>query len=154
MSTSIKYKKTKLYTLILIVSLILLIGFIIYYCSLYLKISKVSKISKNILTVYDIQKLYASNTNKNLPKIVSETGNVANILGVISIPKLHLRMPILSECTDEFLKIAPGKFYGNSLNSAGNFCIAGHNYNNNEFFSNLDDLENGDIILLYTLDRF
>ena len=55
-------------------------------------------------------------------------------------------------CRDELLKIAPCRFYGNNLNKVGNVCIAGHNYDNGEFFSNLDQLELGDIIDIYEED--
>ncbi len=35
----------------------------------------------------------------------------------------------------------------------GNFCIAGHNYNNYQFFSRLKKLNIGDVIDIYDLKR-
>lgn len=35
----------------------------------------------------------------------------------------------------------------------GNLCIAGHNYNNYQFFSRLKKLNIGDIIYIYDLSR-
>ncbi|MBO5479456.1 MAG: sortase [Clostridia bacterium] len=35
----------------------------------------------------------------------------------------------------------------------GNLCIAGHNYNNYQFFSRLKKLKVGDIIYIYDLSR-
>ena len=40
------------------------------------------------------------------------------------------------------------KFYGPNPNEIGNLCIAGHNYNNNSFFSNLNKLKIGDSIFI------
>ena len=44
------------------------------------------------------------------------------------------------------MKISPTKFWGADPNEVGNFCIVGHNYRNNRFFSKVPSLENGDII--------
>lgn len=84
--------------------------------------------------------------------LFQKVGDIAEILGIIEIDRLNLKLPILSKTTDEFLEIAPCKFYGNILNGYGNFCIAGHNFNNNEFFSNLETLEIGNNIKLYNLN--
>ena len=84
--------------------------------------------------------------------LFQKVGDIAEILGIIEIDRLNLKLPILSKTTDEFLEIAPCKFYGNILNGYGNFCIAGHNFNNNEFFSNLKTLEIGNNIKLYNLN--
>lgn len=143
----------KLYKLLFIFFLIILVAFLFYYGFLYFRILKKGQISKNILEVYDIQQLYASNTPVTLPNIVLENGQSTDILGVIQIEKIGLRYPILAITTDDFLKIAPCKFYGNELNGYGNFCIAGHNYDNDELFSNLKLLEVGDVIKTYNLNR-
>ena len=47
---------------------------------------------------------------------------------------------------DELLKISPCKFWGPNPNEVGNFCIVGHNYRSDKFFSNVPELEDGDII--------
>ena len=44
------------------------------------------------------------------------------------------------------MRIAPTKFYGCNPNQVGNFCIVGHNNHNNNQFSKLDELENGDAV--------
>ncbi len=146
----IKIKKNT-YKYIFIFAIFFLIAFISYYLWHYFKISKKENISNRILKVYDIQKLYAENKSIEIPSVISETGDVAEILGIIEIDKIYLRYPILSKTTDEFLEIAPCKFAGNTLNGYGNFCIAGHNFDNDTFFSNLNRLEIGDTIRLYSL---
>ena len=40
-----------------------------------------------------------------------------------------------------------------SLNEYTNICIIGHNYFDNRFFSNLNKLEVGDIIVMYDLEN-
>ena len=67
-------------------------------------------------------------------------------IATISIPKINVNYPILSETTTELLKISPCKFWGADPNQVGNFCIVGHNYRNSKFFSKVPTLENGDII--------
>ena len=146
-------KKKRLYKFLFFFSVVISIIFIGYYIVLFLKLRKVQNISKNILSVYNIQKLYSNNSSMVFPNIISESGDIAQVLGIIQIDKINLRLPILSKCTDEFLKIAPCKFYGNSLESYGNFCIAGHNFDNGEFFSNLKLLNYGDIINIYPIMR-
>lgn len=145
-------KKKKIYKSLFIFSLFALIIFISYYMFLYFRLLKKAKVSKNILGVYDIQRLYSINAPVVLPNVILENGESADVLGVIQIEKINLRYPILSKTTDDFLEIAPCKFYGGNLNDYGNFCITGHNYDNNELFSNLKFLEINDIIKVYNLD--
>jgi len=146
------HHKIKTYKSLFIFSCISLLIFLGYYIFSYFKILKHEKLSKNILEVYDIQQLYSSNTPTELPNIILENGEATNILGIIQIDKINLRYPILAKTTDDFLEIAPCKFYGNELNGYGNFCIAGHNYDNNQLFSNLRLLETDDIVSIYNLD--
>ncbi len=88
----------------------------------------------------------------NIPdeqKVVANDGTVYYTIGQIYIPSINCKYPILAseeESYDTLLKIAPCKFHGANPNEIGNFCIVGHNYKNSQFFSNVPDLENGDII--------
>lgn len=73
-------------------------------------------------------------------------------IATIQIPKINLIYPVLDGLTDsveeteDLLKISPTKFWGADPNEVGNFCIVGHNYRNNRFFSKVPNLEVGDII--------
>lgn len=70
----------------------------------------------------------------------------------INIPKIDCNYGVY--CTiggkytwsDELLKLSPCYYHGAEPNKVGNFCIAGHNYRNQKFFSKVPTLENGDII--------
>jgi len=77
---------------------------------------------------------------------ITSSGHTYYTIGVINIPKIGVNYPILSETSVASLKIAPGKFWGPDPNQEGNLCIAGHNYRNNQFFSKVPNLQNGDTI--------
>ena len=70
---------------------------------------------------------------------------------MVKIPKINVNYPILSETSDALLKIAPCKFWGPNPNEVGNFCIVGHNYRNNRFFSKVPKLDIGDSIEIMDL---
>ncbi|MBR3697303.1 MAG: sortase [Clostridia bacterium] len=65
-----------------------------------------------------------------------------DVLGELTIEKINLKNYILDSTETSAMDKAPIKLYGNTLNQEGNFCIAGHNYD--EIFARLKDLEVGD----------
>lgn len=65
-----------------------------------------------------------------------------DILGQIVIEKLELEQYILDSTENDAMEKYPVKLYGEELNKEGNFCIAGHNYN--EIFARLNELVVGD----------
>ncbi len=71
------------------------------------------------------------------------------IIGEINIPILNISYPIFSMLDDKTLKISPCVFHGKMPPEKDNLCIAGHNYNNNQFFSNIYKLKEGDKIYIY-----
>ena len=74
------------------------------------------------------------------------------VIGKIEIPKLNLEKYILSETSQQALKVAVTKTAGPRVNEIGNLCIAGHNYT--QTFGRLKELEKGDILILTdTYDR-
>lgn len=76
----------------------------------------------------------------------TKSGTTYSTVAIVNIPKIGVNYPVLSEATDELLKIAPNKFWGPNPNEVGNFCIVAHNYRNSKFFSKVPTLVNGDII--------
>ena len=77
---------------------------------------------------------------------VTSSGQEYYAIATIYIPSIDCNYPILNTWSDELLKISPCYYHGASPNQVGNFCIVGHNYRSNKFFSNVPDLEIGDII--------
>ena len=129
----------RLQFVISIIIIIVIISFSIYY--IY-SINNKEKMSKKLIGNYNIYKLYA-----NVEKEQEFPEN--NLFGIIEIPKINLYYPVLSNLTEENLKVSPCKFYGTTLNDNTNICIAGHNYNNDLFFSKINLLELNDEIYIY-----
>ena len=73
-------------------------------------------------------------------------GNEYSIVGVVNIPKINSKYPIIAETTDKLMKISVCKFWGANPNEIGNFCIIGHNYKNSKFFSKVPTMVVGDIV--------
>lgn len=76
-------------------------------------------------------------------------------VAVVTIPKINVEYPVFSVTTDSILKISPTRLWGkkedqgvNDANMVGNFCIVGHNYHDTRFFSQVPNLEIGDILYL------
>ncbi|MGN1298609.1 MAG: sortase [Candidatus Scatovivens sp.] len=75
-------------------------------------------------------------------------GEEYRVIGKIGIPKINVYSPVIYETTEELMKIAPTKLCGPNPNEIGNLCIIGHNYRNDQFFSNLSKLEIDDEIVI------
>ena len=68
-------------------------------------------------------------------------GKQYEYIGIVNIPKLNITYPILSNTTDELMKVAPCKFHGSNPNEVGNLCIIAHNYRRKGvFFSDVPTL--------------
>ena len=143
-----KNLKIQLYFSILLI--LFIIGTFIYKS---IKISKQEKYSKQILENYNIIRIYSNLSSINTETDSSSsknniTSDKQNILGTISIPKLNIQYPVFSNFDNELLKISPCRFFGPNVGENGNICIAGHNYDNNKFFSNITFLNVNDEIHL------
>ena len=128
-------------TFSIFVTIIVIIVFIFYYISAKQK----EKLSLAIVDNYNIYRLYSNNIHYTTS--IETTNN--SIFGIIEIPKIDIYYPIFSNLDEKLLQISPCKFYGNSLTECDNICIAGHNYNNSMFFSNLSKMDYNDKIYLY-----
>jgi len=94
--------------------------------------------------ITDVNMMSGSTTNtKTLPQYKG-----FDVVGTIEIPQIDLKYPILSKVTTKSLNTSVAKIYGGSLNNTGNVVIAGHNYRNGTFFSNLYKLSEGDRIYI------
>lgn len=72
-----------------------------------------------------------------------------DVLGKIVLDKIKIEQYILDTNDDAALELGTTKFYGPNLNEPGNFCIAGHNYD--EIFGFLANLEIDDTF--YIIDK-
>ena len=74
--------------------------------------------------------------------------NGYNYIGVLSIPTLSIELPVLSECDEVLLKIAPCRDYGDV--TTDNLVIAAHNYKNH--FGRLGQLTSGNEVTFTEMD--
>lgn len=81
----------------------------------------------------------------------AENGETYYISAILNIPSLEINYPVLSESSDELLKISLNKFWGPEANEVGNYVIVGHNYKNKTFFGKLPGIEEGAIVELTDL---
>ena len=145
-----KKENKKIFKVQFVISIAIIIFAICFFIYYLYSLKTSEKFSKKIISNYNISTLY-SNTGKNI-----ETENLAenSIFGIIEIPKINIYYPVFSYLSEENLKVSPCKLYGTNLNENTNICIAGHNYNNDMFFSNIDKLQNGDEIYIYNNNGF
>lgn len=136
----------------IVITILLLLGFILIQSKNEkdIETSQITEITtqeKN--EVKEIEKAKEETTNIPIKeKIMPEEIKGYTVLGTIQIPKIELETYILSETTTKSLNISVTKLCGPDINEIGNFCITGHNYNNNKMFGKIKKLEKGDTIIL------
>lgn len=64
------------------------------------------------------------------------------------IPKINLETYVFKKYDEEAMWICPTKYYGPEPNEIGNYVIAAHNYEKENMFNHIIDLEKGDKIYL------
>lgn len=90
------------------------------------------------------------NNEQNTEKLIKLDGY--DVEGIIEIPKIDIKYPIVSTTSDEAMKIAITKFWGDGINEIGNYCMAGHNYKNGTMFGKTKYLNIGDTIKMTDLN--
>ena len=95
--------------------------------------------TNNLLEEEDKNAIYSG-------QYTAPNGNSYSIIGMINVPKVNIKYPIISETTDELMKVSVCKFWGPDANEIGNLCIIGHNYKNSKFFSKLTQTVCGDTV--------
>lgn len=79
---------------------------------------------------------------------ITSTGAQYTTESILDIPSLGIHYPVISEQSDELLKISLNKYWGPKPNEIGNYCVVGHNYKNGKMFGKLNQIQNGDIVTL------
>lgn len=148
--------KSLFFKIILYFSLIGMFIFSLLFVLYVYNISKINESSKSIADSFSLSYLYSNNPSYSISTntLDNSTSTSFNnfVIGIIKIDKLKLDYPILSEESEELLKIAPCRFAGPMPNEIGNLCIAGHNYIDNTFFARISSLTFGDEIKIYGID--
>lgn len=159
-------KKKKIYQFAFLISIICIFLLSSYYIYAEYDRNKSEEVSQEILAGIDDttvneddnllrvaleadgqeQEVIIEENNEN--KHVTQSGQSYTTEAVLNIPSLGINYPILSETSEELLKISLNKFWGPSPNEVGNYCIVGHNYKNKKMFGKLSSIKNGDIVEL------
>lgn len=95
----------------------------------------------NLDVVYE-QMIKNQNVMKEpLPSVPTVEVNHYTYAGLLSIPSLGLKLPVLEKYRYRDLNVAPCRYYGST---SGHFIIAGHNYRSH--FGRLSELKKGDVV--------
>lgn len=153
-SRSKQKKRLSFFRIQFYVSLILCVACLVCFSFYSFLLKEKEKQSKQLLDSFQIRTLYGSNNSYTASPLIQQDDlkeETPFVIGIIEIDKLRLHYPILSETSDELLKISPCRFAGPLPNQIGNLCIAAHNYVDNKFFSRIHELDSGDVIRIYDL---
>ena len=85
-------------------------------------------------------------TQASTVEYTTSNGTSYKIEAVVSIPSLDINYPVISDTSEELLKISVNKYWGPAPNQVGNYCIVGHNYKSKKMFGRLEEISNDDII--------
>lgn len=105
----------------------------------------------------DITKLLQPQVEENTsqePTIVesiAEDGTKYYSEAILRIESLGIEYPVLSDWSEELLKISLNKLHGPNPNQIGNYVIIGHNYKSGKMFGKLKQIDIGDTFTLEDL---
>lgn len=139
----------KIYNLIiamLIVALIIVVTMIIIrYGGNYLNEKDVSA---SLTTIEEELNKEETLQSVSLPELEFKGYKVE---GIIEIPKINIKYPIIDHTNEETMKVCITKFWGPQANEIGNYTIAGHNNKDGTMFGKTKYLQIGDRIKLTNL---
>ena len=100
-----------------------------------------------------IQPIVEEPENEEPPvrEVTTSDGQNYETEAVLTIPKLGISYPVLTEESEELLKVSLCKYWGPNPNEVGNYCVVGHNYKNGTMFGKLSMTSVGDEITLKDL---
>lgn len=96
----------------------------------------------------EVNALQADPAENTALSATPETAQKGNFLGVLTIPALDLELPVYATCDDALMKDTVCRYSG--AVDTENLVIAGHNYRRH--FGKLSDLQQGDEVMLKTMD--
>ena len=165
-------RKRKLYKIVFFISIFLVCLLSSYYIYAEYDRNKSEEVSQALLSEVKSDETAKQSTDNDAIIIVLNEDEAANqaeeptnevvssTIGditytteaIISIPKIGITYPVLSETSDALLEISVNRYWPEhdkmKPNEVGNYCIVGHNYRNGKMFGRLAELENGDIVEL------
>lgn len=142
-------KKKKVYDVLLV---IFIIAAIIVGTLIVIKYGK-NRINENEIaaSLEELNQKFANLSGGNQEETIDQYYKDYHIEGIIEIPKIEIKYPILETTNDDSMKISITKFFGPNVNDIGNFTMAGHNNRDGTMFGKTKRLEIGDIIKMTDL---
>ena len=139
----------KVYNLIiavLIVALIVVVAMIVIrYGGNYLNEKEVSA---SLETIEEELNKEETQQSESLPELEFKGYKIE---GIIEIPKINIKYPIIDHTSEETMKVSITKFWGPQANEIGNYTVAGHNNKDGTMFGKTKYLQIGDKIKLTNL---
>ena len=139
----------KVYNLIiavLIVALIVVVAMIgIRYGGNYLNEKEVSA---SLETIEEELNKEETQQSESLPELEFKGYKIE---GIIEVPKINIKYPIIDHTNEETMKVSITKFWGPQANEIGNYTVAGHNNKDGTMFGKTKYLQIGDKIKLTNL---
>lgn len=89
-----------------------------------------------------------TNQQPSTTQYTTTNGIDYTVEAIIRIPRLEINYPVISDTSEELLKISINKYWGPAPNQVGNYCVVGHNYKNKKMFGRLSEAVSGDIVEL------
>lgn len=132
--------------LLLILTVIVIISIIIIRIN---QNKKAMNVTAEVVNV--VEKLQQENSEEAKQQLLETTIEGYKIEGIIEIPSIGLKYPIIDKTTDKTMKVSVTKFFGSNINEIGNYTIAGHNNLDGTMFGKVKKLKKGDIIKLTSL---
>lgn len=141
-------RKNIIYTslILILIIIICIIGFYLY--------SEITNEEDNILDTMvenkpeQLNEIESDDTDELVVKESIIDGKTYETIAILYIPTLDIQYPVLSSTSKELLKISLNKYWGPNPNKVGNFCIVGHNYNDEKFFGKLNNIKIGEFVQL------
>lgn len=130
--------------LVMLIIIAIVVGILI--CNKYVVRQKNEKKLSEIVTA--IENIDVTEAQKKQEEIEIEGYEVE---GIIEIPKINIKYPIINETNDAAMKVSITKFWGNKINEIGNYTMAGHNNKDGTMFGKTKYLEIGDTIKMTDL---
>ena len=139
----------KVYNLIiavLIVALIVVVAMIVIrYGGNYLNEKEVSS---SLETIEEELNKEETQQSESLPELEFKGYKIE---GIIEIPKINIKYPIIDHTNEETMKVSITKFWGPQANEIGNYTVAGHNNKDGTMFGKTKYFQIGDKIKLTNL---
>ena len=136
-------KKLKISSIVLLLLVIAAIAIIVVICVQY------SQRSKNEEAVQEVVAEIKETPASDETRYIQYEGY--QVIGTIQIPKFNIEYPILVESTEDSLTKSISRVGDGKVNEVGNLTLAGHNYIDGTMFGRIDELENGDEIVILDL---